>query len=95
MIYSNHDITTADISALETEGEKDMKKTNNTETGLIIARAAAITVLAIYFAILAYGWISGNRIPDAGMRFLGIVDLIALPAAVFTSVRLHMIRKSK
>lgn len=72
-----------------------MKNTNNTTMGLMIARAASITVLAIYFGIIAYGWISGNMIPDAGMRFLGIVDLIALPAAVFSSVRLRMMRGCK
>ena len=72
-----------------------MKTTANATKGLVIARIVAVTVLVIYFGIMAYGWISGNEIPDAARRFLGIVDLIALPAAVFTTIRLRMIRGRK
>ena len=72
-----------------------MKTYNNAGMGLMIARIAAVTVLVIYFVIIAYGWISGNNLPDAAVRFLGIIDLIALPTAVFSAMRLRMIRKQK
>ena len=70
-------------------------KTNNTEKGLVIARIVAVTLLALYFGIMVYGWVTGNELPDAARRFLGIIDLIALPAAVFTTIRLRLIRSHK
>ena len=70
-----------------------MNKKMESTKGLVIARIVAVSLLAVYFGLLAYGWISGNELSDAAMRFLGIVDLIALPAAAFASVRLRMIRK--
>ena len=70
-----------------------MNKKMEATKGLVIARIVALSLLALYFGIMAYGWISGNEIPDAAVRFLGIVDLIALPAAVFASVRIRKMRK--
>ncbi len=65
-----------------------MKTTTNATKGLVIARIAAVSVLVICFGIMAYRWISGNDLPDAAVRFLGIVDLIAIPVAAFATIRL-------
>ncbi|MCR4762477.1 MAG: hypothetical protein K5696_03015 [Lachnospiraceae bacterium] len=69
-----------------------MKTYSNAGMGLKAARIAAVTVMVIYFGIMAFGWITGATLPDAAIRFLGAVDLIAIPAAVFASIRLRMIR---
>ena len=71
---------------------KEMNEMKATK-GLVIVRIVALSILALYFGIMAYGWISGTELPDAAVRFLGAVDLIALPAAVFCSVRIRMMRK--
>ena len=72
-----------------------MKTYNNAGMGLKVVRIVALAVLFIYFGIMVFGWITGNTLPDAAMRFLGVVDLIALPAAVFATIRLLKIREQK
>ncbi|MBR5421236.1 MAG: hypothetical protein IK115_08835 [Lachnospiraceae bacterium] len=63
--------------------------------GLVIARAAALILLGIYFGIIAFSAISGVELPDMARRFLGIIDLIALPVGVFASVRIHIMKKER
>ena len=70
------------------------REMNNTR-GLIIARAIAITVLCICFGILGFFRISGTEIPDWGVRFLGIIGLIALPVAVYASVKIRIMKSRK
>ncbi|MCR5252045.1 MAG: hypothetical protein K6E50_15730 [Lachnospiraceae bacterium] len=70
-------------------------RTANNETGLKVVRIAALAVLALNFGILAFGWISGTELPDAAIRFLGVIDLIAIPAGVFAGVRLSMNLKNR
>ena len=70
-----------------------MKTYNNAGMGLNVVRIVALAVLFIYFGIMAFGWITGTTLPDAAVRFLGVIDLIALPAAVFTAIRFRKIRE--
>ncbi len=70
-----------------------MKTCNNAGMGLIAARIAAIAVLVIYFGIISFRWITGITLPDGAIRFLGVVDLIALPVAVFASIRIRKMRE--
>ena len=67
-----------------------MKTEMKASKGLIITRVIALTIVGLYFGIMVFSAITGMQIPDAALRFMGIVDLIALPTAVFCSVRLRM-----
>jgi hypothetical protein len=42
-----------------------MNKKMEATKGLVIARIVAVSLLALCSGIMAYGWISGNEIPDA------------------------------
>ena len=72
-----------------------MRKTENNERTLNIVRIAALSILAFCFVIMAFNAITGTELSDAAVRFLGAVDLLALPAAVFSSVRIRMIRTER
>ena len=72
-----------------------MKTDMNVTKGLIAARIIAVTVMVVFFGLLAVEWITGNPLPDMAKRFIGIVELLALPTAVFTSVRINMIRRAQ
>ena len=66
-----------------------MKTYNNVEMGLRVARIAAVVILVVSLGIMVFGWITGVTLPDAAVRILGVAELIALPTAVFTSIRLR------
>ena len=66
-----------------------MKTYNNAEMGLRVARIAVVIILVVCLGIMVCGWITGITLPDAAVRILGGAELIALPTAVFTSIRLR------
>lgn len=65
---------------------------NNTKT-LKIMRAVSLAVLALYLIIAIAGSVFNIPISDAAIRFTGIIDMLALPMAVFASMRIHLLKK--
>ena len=65
---------------------------NNTKT-LNIVRVISVAVLALYLIIAIAGSVFNIPLSDAAMRFTGIIDMLALPMAVFASMRIHLLKK--
>lgn len=65
---------------------------NNTKT-LKIMRAVSLAVLALYLIIAIAGSVFNIPISDAAICFTGIIDMLALPMAVFASMRIHLLKK--
>ncbi len=58
-----------------------MKKTNDLMWGL------SLLIIGVATVILAGSNVIGIELPDAAVRTVGIVDLIALPVLAYTTIK--------
>ena len=65
----------------------------NNNKGLNIVRVISVAVLALYLIFAIAGSVFNIPLSDAAMRFTGIIGMLALPLAVFASMRIHFLKK--
>ena len=56
-------------------------------------RAISLAVLALYFIPVLAESLFNIPMSDAAIRFIGIIDLLALPMAAFASMRIRLLKK--
>ena len=72
-----------------------MKTNRNASKALVTVLIISLTLVAVCIGIMAFEFISGIELPDTAKRIIGIVDLIALPVAVFTGIRIRTTRAAQ